>query len=59
MDLLLVVLFGSSSTFAVINEALFIIGMWGMFRKSGIPGWWAVVPCARDYMLANCAGREP
>ena len=59
MNVLLVVLFGSSSGTAVIYEALFIIGMWGMFRKSGIPGWWAVVPCARDYMLANCAGREP
>ena len=59
MNVLLVVLFGSSSGLAVISGVLYIIGIWGIFRKSGIPGWWAAVPCARDYMLANCAGREP
>ena len=59
MNVLLVVLFGSSSGLAVISGVLYIIGIWGIFRKSGIPGWWAAVPCAREYMLANCAGREP
>ena len=59
MKVLLVVLFGSSSGLAVISGVLYIIGIWGIFRKSGIPGWWAAVPCAREYMLANCAGREP
>ncbi len=38
---------------------LFIAGEWGLLRKSGIRGWWALVPCARDYQLARCAGREP
>ena len=59
MKVLPVVLFGSSSGLAVISGVLYIIGIWGIFRKSGIPGWWAAVPCAREYMLANCAGREP
>ena len=38
---------------------LFIAGEWGLLKKSGIRGWWALVPCARDYQLARCAGREP
>ena len=53
------VFFGSESMFFCISETLFIIGAWGMFKKSGVPSWWALVPCAREYMLAACAGREP
>ena len=38
--------------------ALYLAGLWGIFRKSGIEGWWALVPVARSYKLACCAGRE-
>lgn len=59
MDLVLVVLFGSASwTFAVL-EALYIVGLWPLLKKSGLPGWLALIPCVREYMLAECAGREP
>lgn len=44
---------------AIIWRVLFIAGVWKMFQKSGIKKWWAVIPIARDYMLARCAGREP
>ena len=59
MDVILIVLFSSSSLVYVILETLFIFGAWGLFRKSGISGLWALVPCVREYMLARCAGREP
>ncbi len=39
-------------------SALFYIGLFGLFRKSGLKGWWAAVPVAREYQLARCAGRE-
>lgn len=39
-------------------EAFYIAGLWGMFKKSNIPGWWALIPCVREYKLAVCAGRE-
>ena len=44
---------------AIIWRVLFIAGVWKMFQKSGIKKWWAVIPIAREYMLARCAGREP
>ncbi|MBR3018114.1 MAG: ABC transporter ATP-binding protein [Clostridia bacterium] len=33
-------------------------GIWRIFEKSGIKGWWALLPGAREYQLACCAGRE-
>ncbi len=39
--------------------ALYLAGLWKIFEKSGVPGKWALVPCAREYLLAKCAGREP
>ena len=27
-----------------IPEALYIIGLWPLFRKSGVKSWWALVP---------------
>ena len=40
-------------------EALYIAGLWPMLKKSGLPGWLALIPCVREYMLSECAGREP
>ena len=37
---------------------LYVIGVWAMLRKSGIKGWWALVPGASEYQLSRCAGRE-
>ena len=35
-----------------------MIGLWKMFEKSGVRGWWALLPGAREYQLSRCAGRE-
>ena len=37
---------------------LYIVGLIGVFRKSGLKWWWALVPCYRDLQLSRCAGRE-
>ncbi len=37
---------------------LYVIGLWGVFQKSGLKGWWALIPVAREYQLSRCAGRE-
>lgn len=60
MDVLpigLILLFGTDSWKGAILEAIYVVGLWGMFKKSNIPGWWALIPCAREYKLAVCAGR--
>ena len=42
----------------VLVAALEMVGFWKMFEKSGIKGWWALIPAAREYQLGRCAGRE-
>ncbi len=56
---LLDILFGSAGWFGIATTALYLIGLWGVMRKSGIKGWWALIPFAREYQLGRCAGREP
>lgn len=38
---------------------LFMAGLWMLFAKSGVKSWWALIPGAKYYQLARCAGREP
>ena len=59
MKIAMLVLFGTTSVIGAGLTALFIIGLWAMLQKSGVPGWWALIPCARDYQMARCAEREP
>ena len=58
IQVLLTIFTGSTSVFGVITSVLFIAGIWRMLEKSGIKGWWALIPGAREYQLACCAGRE-
>ena len=37
---------------------LFFAGLWGMFRKCGLKGWYALVPCLREVKMGEAAGRE-
>ena len=37
---------------------LYLIGLWKIFEKCGVRGWWALVPIARAYKLALCSDRE-
>ena len=57
-QVLCVLEFESVGLINVILKALYIAGLWGLFVKSGLQGWWALIPGARDYQLARCAGRE-
>ena len=50
---------GNSGVVGVIVQALFLAGLWRLLEKSGLKGWWALIPGARDYQLCRCAGREP
>ncbi len=37
---------------------LYVIGLWQIFKKSNMKGWYAVPPILRDYKLACLTGRE-
>jgi len=50
---------GTTVWYQALFRMLFIIGIWAVFRKSGVKGFWALFPGPREYMLGKCAGREP
>ena len=50
--------FGSENLYFIISQALYFIGLWKLFEKSGIHGWWALVPWVREYWLGRCAWKE-
>ena len=41
------------------GQLLTIAGLYFLFQKSGVKGWWAFVPVVRWHKLALCADREP
>ena len=59
LDVISLILLGSVPSISALLKILTIAGLTRMFRKSGVDWWWALIPCARTYMLARCAGREP
>ena len=58
IKVLLILFAGSASIPNIALTVLFMAGIWKMFEKSGVKGWWALIPGAREYQLACCAGRE-
>ena len=58
IKVLLLLVFENNTITSVVLVALYLSGLWGILVKSGLKGWWALIPCARDYQLARCAGRE-
>ena len=44
--------------FYLITGALTLFGLWGLFRKSGLKGWYALIPCLAEDKLGEVAGRE-
>ena len=51
--------FGVRGWVSILLTVLWMIGIWRILEKSGLKGWWALIPCAREYQIARCAGREP
>ncbi len=59
LEMIEYILIGASGNFLYIGAALlYLAGLWGIFRKCGLQGWWALVPVARTYKLSLCADRE-
>ena len=56
---LLYALIGSSDdSMSIVLSLLYLVGLWRVFQKCGMKGWWALVPVARTYKLSVCADRE-
>ena len=44
--------------FFLVTGSLFLFGMWGIFQKCGIKGWYALIPCIREVKTGEAAGME-
>ena len=51
-------LFGNTDIAFMIATILFEVGLWGVFKKCGLPGWHALIPGYRQVSLGKCAVRE-
>ena len=58
LNIVSILLFETTFDLSLIRASLYIVGLIGIFRKSGLAWWWALVPCYRDFQLSRCAGRE-
>ncbi|MBR6186611.1 MAG: ABC transporter ATP-binding protein [Clostridia bacterium] len=47
----------SDQGFFLVLGVLYTIGLWKIFTKCGIKGWWALIPCAREELLGRAANR--
>ncbi len=54
-----IALLDATDVLGALLGVLYLAGLWKLLEKSGVKGWWALIPGARDYQLARCAGREP
>ena len=59
LRLVLVLLFDSYQPFFIAVRCLYILGAWLLLTKSGLAGWWSLIPWVREYQLGRCAAREP
>ena len=57
--LILILIFNTTTSWGILSMILLIAGSWKLLEKSGLKGWWALIPGAREYQLSRCAGREP
>ena len=58
LHILVIIFLDTGLNYTLFFTLLYIIGLWKLFEKSGIKGAWALLPGARQYQLARCAGRE-
>ena len=49
---------GITSAYLMISGILYLAGMYGIFRKCGLKGWYALIPCLREVKLGEAVGME-
>ncbi|MDO4483106.1 MAG: ABC transporter ATP-binding protein [Clostridia bacterium] len=58
LDLLAVLLFGSSGLYWILTSSIEYIGFCGVMKKSGQPWWYGLVPAWRNYAIGKAADCE-
>ena len=57
-SLLYIAIDADVGAYSIVTSILYLVGLWKIFEKCGLKGWWALVPLARVYQLGRCADRE-
>ena len=61
LNVVLIFFLGSETDtpwYLIVPQILFLVGMWGVFRKSGLKPWHALIPCLQEIGLGQAAGME-
>lgn len=58
LEVLGALLIGNTNIISAALALLYEVGLWGVFKKCGLPGWHALIPGYRDVSLGKCAVRE-
>ena len=48
----------TGNVYGLLSNALYIFGMWGIFRKCGLQPWRSLIPCLREAAEGEAAGVE-
>ena len=48
----------TESIIYIVLQALYIAGMYGIFQKCGLKGWYALIPCLREDKFGEIVGME-
>jgi len=60
LNILTTVFLGANtdSSYSLTAAALAMAGLWGVFLKCGLKGWYALIPCVREAKIGEAAGME-
>jgi len=58
LKLLCDLLFTGESVLIIILSILISFGYWGIFRKCGMKGYYALIPCYKNYCVGHCTDQE-
>ena len=52
-SLLYIAIDADVGAYSIVTSILYLVGLWKIFEKCGLKGWWALVPLARVYQLCD------
>ena len=47
-----------NETSYLVMQSLYLFGMYGIFKKCGLKGWYALIPCLREEKIGEAVGME-
>jgi hypothetical protein len=48
--------YAAAAPWGLVWYVVFVVGLWGMLHKAGLPGWGAIIPIYNLYLLIKLGG---